>query len=627
VTFSADGKLLASAQLDGKVIVWDALKGKLLHFLTGHEQAVFRMAFVGQSHLLASADVNGTVMVWEANAPQEYTAFGYGGLVACGSSGAELAAAKGAAVKGTAAGFGTRLVNGGPGIRYWYSGIGLWDLVHRKWKSHVDGFLPWVTSLAVSPDGQLVAFAFPVNELSYVKVVDVARKEHLFVRRVHVDEINILSFSLDSRKLVMGGPDRTLIVGDARTGRELLTLRGHTGRVDMVHFNSDGQSIILVAESSPNTAPSALVVKTWDIATGKEVSAVEGPMGRAPLALSGDARFVASAGNAKDFVVHLWEARTGKVLHDLRGHTDSIEAVAFSPDAKRLATGGKDRFVKVWDIQTGQELLSLRGPWGAVRQVVFSPDGTRLILSDGMVYVLESREPDSLIKKDALFALSNKPAPRPLEPWPKDPHGHPLGRVLEPKRTTRDKTAAEVAETVKRAPYDSFAWYWHIHISLKTGGLAAYRRACADMVPHFRAMIGDDALIDVARLCALAPDALTDFDQPLRWMKRTGNDQSGWYELETRGAVYYRAGKFKEAVRSLARAIKTHDEGGHPTSWLFLAMARHRLGQAEEAIKCLARARASYKKALPKEPERWAERLDLELLRREAEKLVRGGPR
>ena len=64
----------------------------------------------------------------------------------------------------------------------------------------------------------------------------------------------------------------------------------------------------------------------------------------------------------------------------LRGHSDVVFAVAFSPDGKRLATASADQTVKVWDSESGKELLTLRGTATAV---AFSPDGKLLATASG----------------------------------------------------------------------------------------------------------------------------------------------------------------------------------------------------------------------------------------------------
>jgi WD40 repeat protein len=55
--------------------------------------------------------------------------------------------------------------------------------------------------------------------------------------------------------------------------------------------------------------------------------------------------------------------------------------VVFSPDGKRLASGGMDAIVKIWDLTSGQETLTLKGHSGGIVSLEFSPDGRRLISS------------------------------------------------------------------------------------------------------------------------------------------------------------------------------------------------------------------------------------------------------
>jgi WD40 repeat protein len=93
----------------------------------------------------------------------------------------------------------------------------------------------------------------------------------------------------------------------------------------------------------------------------------------------------------------VWDAQTGQVLLTLPTGGDSV---AFSPDSKRLASGSA-RGLKVWDAQTGQELLTTRnrGGHGRVASVAFSRDGKRLASGhfDGTVMVWDAQTGQELL--------------------------------------------------------------------------------------------------------------------------------------------------------------------------------------------------------------------------------------
>jgi len=73
----------------------------------------------------------------------------------------------------------------------------------------------------------------------------------------------------------------------------------------------------------------------------------------------------------------------GQETLTLKGHSGPVSSVSFSPDGKRIVSGGseyqKPGEIKVWDAQTGQETLTLTGHSGSVWSVSFSPDGKRFV--------------------------------------------------------------------------------------------------------------------------------------------------------------------------------------------------------------------------------------------------------
>src|SRR6185437_1200956 len=107
------------------------------------------------------------------------------------------------------------------------------------------------------------------------------------------------------------------------------------------------------------------------------------------VAFSSDARTLASG--SQGGTVRLWDPLTGKLRRLLLGRSGPVHALAFSPDGKVLASGTgefarpemsqvRQYRVQLWDPQTGELKRTLSGHSGPVWSVAFSPDG-RLLAS------------------------------------------------------------------------------------------------------------------------------------------------------------------------------------------------------------------------------------------------------
>jgi len=84
------------------------------------------------------------------------------------------------------------------------------------------------------------------------------------------------------------------------------------------------------------------------------------------------------ATGSDDHTIKIWNTETNEVLMTLNGHSDNVNAIAFSPDGRRLASVSDDNSTKIWDLGTGQEVDTLMGHAESVICVAFSPDGKKL---------------------------------------------------------------------------------------------------------------------------------------------------------------------------------------------------------------------------------------------------------
>ncbi len=99
------------------------------------------------------------------------------------------------------------------------------------------------------------------------------------------------------------------------------------------------------------------------------------------LSVSADGSAVAAVGSNR--AVYLMDVQT-HAIRVLRGHTETVDTAAFSPDGKLLATGTTDGAVGLWNLAPGTLTIlrgHARGEQGKVTDVSFSPDGA-LLASD-----------------------------------------------------------------------------------------------------------------------------------------------------------------------------------------------------------------------------------------------------
>lgn len=97
------------------------------------------------------------------------------------------------------------------------------------------------------------------------------------------------------------------------------------------------------------------------------------------LAYSPDGRYLASAG--EDRTILISEISSGKTAFTpLTGHTDTIYALAFSEKGRLLASGGRDHRIILWDLSQGKARdINFEGHSGSIYGLAFNPDGTRIV--------------------------------------------------------------------------------------------------------------------------------------------------------------------------------------------------------------------------------------------------------
>jgi WD40 repeat protein len=188
-----------------------------------------------------------------------------------------------------------------------------------------------------------------------------------------------VAFAADGKTLAGAGTDRSITLWDPGTGRVVGRLAGHAGSVRSLAFTPDGRA--LVSGGLDKT------VRVWDVATGRPRDISNLAWQVYAVAVSPDGARLAHGGASSKVTLEKLlpgAAEQGKVLE--HEGSRSVNALAFSPDGKLLATASADPAdgdqqsgtVRLWEVSSGRLVRSFRQKDGAVSSVAFAPDGKTL---------------------------------------------------------------------------------------------------------------------------------------------------------------------------------------------------------------------------------------------------------
>jgi tetratricopeptide (TPR) repeat protein len=189
-----------------------------------------------------------------------------------------------------------------------------------------------------------------------------------------------------------------------------------------------------------------------------------------------------------------------------------------------------------------------------------------------------------------------------------------------------DQVAADSARRIIADPTNPHFWYAEAAARLGAGDVKGYSTARAGMLAQFRDTKSPSVAAHVCYVCAAVPAQPNEAEAFLRLAEFAVIGTP--FNPRIRGAMNYRAGKYKEAISDFERSAPVFPR--RAWDWLFMAMAHYKLGHTEEAKHSLKNAEAWIERAERIGPGGsrnpwfgWYEPLEVEQLLKEARALVR----
>ncbi|MBI5491200.1 MAG: PD40 domain-containing protein [Deltaproteobacteria bacterium] len=350
VAFSPDGLTLAAA--GGRqhwVHAWDAATGA--ERSASHDGAVLAVAFAPGGDELAAASSDGRLHVWD---------------VASGTRRLAFPVAEGEAIAVAWSPDGRTLATIGsqePRVR-------LWNATDGQALRDAGRFDRPAVSLAFSADGTVL---FVGCDGRAVHAIDVATGTEQVRLEGHRRPVTGLAVSAADGTVASGGWDGEIRLWSPTTAAAGVwnagaVLPAHTGDVDVLQFSADGGTLLsagrddrLLVWSLPVGA-GGQPARTIELEAGRLTGAALSPDGGVIAAAVGtrtlrrwqlefvDRRgLLAEPDAVPETSLRLFEGATGRELRSFTGHAGGALCAAFSPDGRRIATGGRDGTVLVWD--------------------------------------------------------------------------------------------------------------------------------------------------------------------------------------------------------------------------------------------------------------------------------------
>jgi len=223
-----------------------------------------------------------------------------------------------------------------------------------------------VSAARFNPEGRWIVTASHDNT---ARVWDARTGKPISEPMRHDSKVVAASFRFDGRRVVTASSDQTARIWDAAGGKPLSDALRHDGSVNTACFSGDGHRIV--------TASSDKTARIWNADSGKLISELRHGGGVNMASFSADGRLIVTA--SRDATARVWETETGKPVGVPLTHEGEVWTASFSAYGYRIVTASEDHTARVWDTESGNPASEPLRHGMAVLTASFSPDGGRIV--------------------------------------------------------------------------------------------------------------------------------------------------------------------------------------------------------------------------------------------------------
>lgn len=362
VMYSPDGKLLVtSSHSDPTFKLWDIRSHKLIYSFKGHKKGVYSVVFSPDGTQLASStsdddsrsSENSTIKLWDLKSRQLIHTFEKQNplmSVIFSQDGKQLISV------------------------HYDKPIKVWDIKTKQLVHQSKKVVNALSKITISPDRKQVVTS---DIEGTIKLWDINSQQpihHLGKENEYKPMILSMAYSPDGKQLASVAPhDESIKLWNLGSEKLVSTLEGHTNEIESVKYSADGKTLI-VSDNKNN-------ISFWDLKNKRLIHRLEQFKEKFGLiSLNFDGKEFAFF-SLNENTIKLWDLEKNQLIGDLaidENDDDFTQGLLiFSPDGKLLASSFKD-VIKVWDLKSHQLIHTLEGHKGQINSITISQDSKQL---------------------------------------------------------------------------------------------------------------------------------------------------------------------------------------------------------------------------------------------------------
>jgi WD40 repeat protein len=396
--FSPDNKILASGDLAGKVFLWDVKTGTEIKNFRAHKSGIVAVAFDSSGEILLTCGRADSLKTWDMQSGARISSFWLDRFLvhdlALSPDGKIVAAAgmstppkllnehSGALIKTLAEGQNTGCIVFSRDSRFLFgcsadSLLCVWNITTGRMIQSTDPKQK-ISNIAVSPDGKILAAASSDQILMWRLPASIKEQEIIHVAEHSSSGVNSLSIAPNSAVAAIARANKKIVLFNLNKTLPLRTIECNEVPYT-VAISPDNRTLACFTTSN--------AVSLWDIASAKRTRILLGPVTlstggivlSSAVSFSSDGTVVASLFGGS--IIKIWNTKTGRLIKNIQGDMNGLEALAFNPRRSMIAAAGIDQQITLWDPYTDAGLRTITGQKSMIQALAFSPKGD--ILASG----------------------------------------------------------------------------------------------------------------------------------------------------------------------------------------------------------------------------------------------------